>query len=58
MSPNSLPSFPTYKKTPAQIRPTPEIGIISGLMVILLGTPAETVKKNGAARRGAHPGGG
>ena len=45
MSPNSLPSFPIYAKTPAQNHPTPEIGITAGLMAILLITPSKNAKK-------------
>ena len=44
MSPKSLPSLPTYPKTPVQNRPTPEIGITAELMDILLLTPDKTAK--------------
>ena len=44
MSPNSLPSFPTFKKIPAQLHPKPDIGTTAGLMVIPLDIPAETAK--------------
>ena len=36
--------MPTYTETPVQSRPTPEITITAGLMVILLVTPAKTEK--------------